>query len=53
MAEMVRLREALRPLHVAADVLVVSAKTYEEWRDTPNTVVYEAAHKGKVYEQVA
>ena len=53
LAEMVRLREALRPLHVAADVLVVSAKTYEEWRDTPNTVVYEAAHKGKVYEQVA
>lgn len=53
MAEMVRLREALRPLHVAADVLVVSAKTYEEWSDTPNTVVYEAAREGKVYEQVA
>jgi len=50
--EMVRLREALRSLHAAVDVLVVSAKTYEEWRDTPNTVIYEAAHEGKVYEQV-
>ena len=51
--EMVRLRQVLRPLLLAVDVLVVSARTYEEWRDTPNTVVYEAAHKGKVYEQVA
>jgi len=51
--EMVRLREVLRPLRIAVDVLVVSAKTFEEWRDTPNTVIYEAAREGKVYEQVA
>jgi hypothetical protein len=49
----VRLREVLRPLRIAVDVLVVSAKTFEEWRDTPNTVIYEAAREGKVYEQVA
>jgi predicted nucleotidyltransferase len=50
--EMVRLRDALRPLPMGVDILVFSAKTYEEWRDTPNTVIYEAAREGKVYEQV-
>ena len=51
--EMVRLREVLRPLRIAVDVLVVSAKTFEEWRDTPNTVIYEAAREGKAYERLA
>ena len=51
--EMVRLRQLLRPLRIPVDVLVVSAETFEEWRDTPNTVMYEAARRGKVYEQVA
>ena len=51
--EMVRLREVLRPLHVPADVLVVSAKVFEEWRDTPNTVIYEAAKEGRLYDKVA
>jgi predicted nucleotidyltransferase len=51
--EMVRLREALLDLDVAVDVLVVSAKVFEEWAGTPNTVIYEAAREGKVYEQVA
>lgn len=52
-AEMVRLREVLRPLRIPVDVLVTSAEAFEEWRDTPNTVIYEAATEGKVYEQVA
>jgi predicted nucleotidyltransferase len=52
-AEMVRLREVLRPLRVPVDVLVVSEKTFQEWRDTPNTVINVAATEGKVYEQVA
>ena len=51
--EMVRLDEVLHPLGLRADVLVVSGKVFEEWRDTPNTVIYEAAREGKVYEQVA
>jgi predicted nucleotidyltransferase len=51
--EMVRLRGVLRPLRVPVDVLVTSAEAFEEWRDTPNTVIYEAATEGKVYEQVA
>ena len=49
--EMVRLREALMPLDVMADVLVVSARVFREWADTPNTVICEAAREGKVYEQ--
>jgi len=52
-AEMVRLREVLRPLRIPVDVLVTSAEAFEEWRDTPNTVIHEAATEGKVYEQVA
>jgi predicted nucleotidyltransferase len=51
--EMVRLREVLRPLAVPIDILVVSAKVFEAWRDTPNTVIFEAAREGKVYEHVA
>ncbi len=51
--EMVRLRKVLRPLKVPADVLVVSAKVFEEWRDTPNTVIYEAAKEGRFYDKVA
>ena len=51
-SETVRLREVLRPLRVPVDLLVVSAKVFEEWRDTPNTVIHEAASEGKVYDQV-
>ncbi len=51
--EMVRLRKVLRPLKVPADVLVVSMKVFEEWRDTPNTVIYEAAKEGRFYDKVA
>jgi len=49
MKEMVRLRDVLRPLKIPVDVLVVSKKTFEEWADTPNTVLYEAAQEGRVF----
>jgi len=52
-AEMIRLREALRPLLIPVDLLVVSEEKFAYWRDTPNTVYYRAAREGKVYEQVA
>ena len=55
--EMVRLRKALDaligPLLIPADVLVASADRFEHWRDTPNTVYFEAATRGRVYESVA
>lgn len=47
--EMVRLRDALNPLPIAADVLVVSQKTFDYWADTPNTIVYEAAQEGRKF----
>lgn len=50
--EMVRLREAMRPLELFADVLVVSAEGFDKWRDTPNTVIHDVAREGKVYERV-
>jgi len=50
---MVRLRDVLRPLQIPVDVLVVSRKTYEEWADTPGTVLYEAAKQGKVFDAAA
>lgn len=47
--EMVRLRDALRPLRVAADVLVSSQEQFDYWKDTPCTVPYEASRKGRSF----
>jgi predicted nucleotidyltransferase len=46
--EMVRLRDILSPLRIPVDVLVISERTYEEWKDIPGTVIYEAASEGRV-----
>jgi uncharacterized protein len=50
--EMVRLHHVLQPLRVSADVLVTTAAIFEEWRDTPGTVLYEAAKEGRVFDAV-
>ncbi len=50
--EMVRLRDVLRPLRVPADVLVTSRSVFEDWRDTPNNVLYEAWKEGRVFHEV-
>jgi predicted nucleotidyltransferase len=47
--EMVRLRRAMRPIRIAADVIVVSKETFDHWADTPNTLLYEAAHEGRAF----
>lgn len=47
-SEMARLRRLLMPLGIPADVMVVSKSVFQEWRDTPNTVIYEAAREGRV-----
>jgi predicted nucleotidyltransferase len=47
--EQVRLRDVLRRLRMPADVLVVSEAAYRDWADTPGTVIYEAAHEGRVF----
>jgi len=46
--ETVRLRDVLSPLRIPVDLVVVSEKSYNEWKDTPGTVIYEAAIEGKV-----
>jgi uncharacterized protein len=47
--EMLRLTEALRPLKLAADLLVLSRQAFDHWRDTPNSIPYRVAREGKVY----
>lgn len=51
-AEMVRLHHVLQPLHVPADVLVTSEGIFEEWHNTPGTVLYEADKEGRVFDAV-
>jgi predicted nucleotidyltransferase len=46
--EMVRLRDALPPLGVPVDVLVVSESYAADWGDVRGTVLHEALTKGKV-----
>ena len=47
--EMVRLRRALRPLRVPADVLVYSAEDVERWGDQPGSALYWALREGRVF----
>ncbi|MBU4272154.1 MAG: nucleotidyltransferase domain-containing protein [Planctomycetes bacterium] len=51
-AEMVRLRDALRPLRIPVDVLVTSREVFEDWRDTPNNVLFEAWNEGRSFHEV-
>ncbi len=50
--EMVRLQHVLQPLRVPADVLVTTEAVFQEWRDTPGTVLYEAAKEGRAFDAV-
>jgi predicted nucleotidyltransferase len=52
-AEMVRLRNALRPLRIPADVLVVSRGVFEKWKDVPASPLYEANREGVVHDKAA
>lgn len=46
--EMVRLRDALPPLGVPVDVIVVSRQHAADWAGVPNTVVHVALEQGRV-----
>ena len=48
-SEMLRLNEVLRPLKLPVDLLVMSSKTFEQWKDTPNSLAYQVAREGRVY----
>ncbi|MFC7462756.1 nucleotidyltransferase domain-containing protein [Hydrogenophaga defluvii] len=47
-SEMVRLRRVLRPLRIAADVLVYSRDEVQRWRNEPGTALYWALKEGHV-----
>lgn len=49
--EMVRLRNALDPLGIAADVVVVPISYAEEWAEVPGTLLHEALTEGRVLAQ--
>jgi len=51
--EMVRLREVLRPMRVPVDVLVVSRAAFEDWKNRPNNVIFEAAREGRSFTHAA
>jgi uncharacterized protein len=51
--EVARFSRLLGELLLPADVVVVSRDFFERFRNTPNTIAYEAARKGKIYESVA
>lgn len=51
-SEMVRLRDVLRPLRVPVDVLVTSRAVFEDWRDTPNNVLFEAWTEGRPFHEM-
>lgn len=51
--EMVRLRDVLRPLGIPVDILVTTQRLFEEWRDTPNNVLFQAASEGRLFDEVA
>jgi predicted nucleotidyltransferase len=52
-AESVRLRRLLKDIVMAVDLLVVSRKEFDYWRDTPGNVFFEAATEGKVLYEAA
>jgi uncharacterized protein len=46
--EMVRLRAALDPLRVPADVVVVTEEHVEAWGSVPGTLIHAALSEGRV-----
>ena len=53
MSEMTRLSRIVGDMLIPADVLVMSRQRFHRYRDTPNTIAYEASRKGTVYEPVS
>jgi predicted nucleotidyltransferase len=53
LGEMARLSRLLGDMLIPADVIVTSRGSFRRFRNTPNTIAYEAAKKGKVYEHVS
>lgn len=52
-AEMVKLARALRPLHLPADVVVVSQRYADDWGDVKGTMVHAALSEGRLLHATA
>ena len=46
--EMVRLRRAVGRIGMPVDIIVVSRKNFEEWRNVPGSAIYRVAKDGIV-----
>ncbi len=47
-AEMVRLRNSVRPLRIPVDIIVVSEDEFRDWAHLTGTVLHWAAKEGRV-----
>ena len=52
-AEMVRLRNLLRPLRIPVDIIVVSKDEFADWAHLNGTVLHWAAREGRVMHEAA
>ena len=48
--EMIRLRQLLRAVGFAVDIVVNSRSRFNYWKDTPNTLAWRASREGRLYE---
>jgi len=48
-AEEVRLINALRPMRLAVDIVVVAREEFNYWKETPNTLPYQVMREGEVH----
>ena len=46
--EMVHLHDAIRPMRIPVDILVVSKLTFDQWANVPGTVINKAASEGRL-----
>ena len=51
--EAARLRETLVGLRMAVDVIVVSRKDFDYWKETTNTLAWRVSREGKPYESLS
>lgn len=47
--EMVRLHDAIRPMRIPADILVVSETSFNKWAEVPGSVIHRAKNEGRLY----
>lgn len=53
-SESVRLRDLLRPLDIAVDLIVISEKDLEKWKGVPGNLIFEAVREGRlIYDRAA